>query len=169
MGRIGDLVEVARVLRAAHPAEDLVVFKSDFKSACRGLPIRPSHKDFANVVLWHEEFHRLMLATQHAMPFGAVAAVYAWDRLADAIVHVLMVTLCLPIVRYVDGLFGVCFRSQAERVRRCIVELVSTCGFAIELEKPPRSASCQIVLGIQIEIVKTARRGRERVHIRASL
>ena len=79
----------------------------------------------ANVIVWHEAERCWEMATQHAMPFGSVAAVYAWDRLAHAIVHILVTLLRVPIIRYVDDLFGVCFQHQAERVRQYIMELVT--------------------------------------------
>ena len=41
----------------------------------------------------------------NAHPFGAVAAVYAWERVGGAIVAILR-SIGLPIFRYVDDLFA---------------------------------------------------------------
>ena len=44
-------------------------------------------------------------AVQHyGCPFGHVGAVYAWDRLGEALVAVLRDLLVLPIGRYVDDI-----------------------------------------------------------------
>ena len=169
MGRISVLAVVIKLLHERWPNEELVLFKTDFKSAYRCLPIRSSHRALANVILWHEDLGKLVMSTQFAMPFGSVAAVYAWDRLADALVHVLTSALRVPIIRYVDDLFGVCFAYEAARLREYIIELVTMCGFAVEPEKTPLPASIQTVLGVNLELVRSARRGKQRLQLRARL
>ena len=90
-----------------------------------------------------------MVSRQLAMPFGAVAAVYGWDRVADALSHVLMIILTILVVRYVDDLFGACFALHAEELRDMIVELMAMCGFTLDPEKTPLPAPSQTILGIE--------------------
>ena len=158
-----------KILHHKCPGEELVIFKADAKSAYRCVPIRPSHKEFANVILWHPLLRQLVMATQRAMPLGSVAAVYAWDRLAEALVYVIMSILLIPVIRYVDDLFGVCFKRDAQAVRAYVIKLFAMCGFAVELEKTPMPAPSQTILGISLDLVRTARRGVQHLRLHARL
>ena len=81
MGSISDFVETARRLHGALPGERLHVMKSDFQAAYRSCPIQPSHVPYANILVRDPSSGVVSVSTQWAMPFGAVSAVYAWDRL----------------------------------------------------------------------------------------
>jgi len=165
MGRITDLVDVVQMLNKEHPNEELVIFKTDFKSAYRSVPLRPQHYLYADVVYYDTTLQRLVVSKQLAMPFGAVAAVYGWDRVADALSHVMMMILSIPVVRYVDDLFGACFALHAEELRDLIVELMAMCGFTLDPEKTPLPAPSQTILGIECRIRRTTRATWARQHL----
>jgi len=158
MGRITDLVDVTKILHEAHPGTQLVIFKTDFQAAYRGVPLRPQHHLYADVVYYDTTLQRLVVSRQFAMPFGAVAAVYGWDRVADALSHVLMVILAIPVVRYVDDLFGACFAVHAEELRDMILELMAMCGFTLDPQKTPLPAPTQTILGIECRLYSGYRR-----------
>ena len=73
------------------------------------------------------------MATQYAMPFGAVAAVYAWDRVWAAITAILRAYLGLPDLRFVDDLFwaivqgrqlSLAQRTLAREARQHVLDVV---------------------------------------------
>ena len=89
MGRLSSLVALARALRAAFPGVPLVAVKSDFKSAYRCVPIAAAELCFARVLVLDPSSGDFHVAEQWAMPFGAIGAVYAWDRVASAVTSIL--------------------------------------------------------------------------------
>jgi len=68
MGRITDLVDVVQMLNKEHPNEELVIFKTDFKSAYRSVPLRPQHYLYADVVYYDTTLQKLVVSKQLAMP-----------------------------------------------------------------------------------------------------
>jgi len=164
MGRITDLVDVVHILNKVHPNEELVIFKTDFKSAYRSVPLRPEHYLYADVVYYDTTLKKLVVSKQLAMPFGAVAAVYGWDRVADALTHVMSAILLIPVSRYVDDLFGACFASHAEELRDMIVELMTMCGFTLDPEKTPLPARSQTILGIECRLFRKMKATWVRAH-----
>ena len=58
------------------------------------------------------------------MPFGSLAAVYAWDRLGAAVTAILRQLFLLPLLRYVDDLFGIFFGPDPQSDRAYLLEIV---------------------------------------------
>jgi len=86
------------------------------------------------------------------MPFGSIAAVYAWDRVAHAVVYAIEKYLHVSVNRYVDDLFGVTFKRHAEDVRKMILRLVTLCGFTLEPSKTPEPSPGMVVLGVHLKL-----------------
>ena len=84
---------------------DMHVGKTDFKSAFRHCPVAPEHYRYSGVLLSDPESGRAYVAHQKAMPFGAIASVYAWDRVGAAVTAILRHFLGAAVLRYVDDLF----------------------------------------------------------------
>ena len=152
MGRLADMLAVARILHHAYPAEDLLLAKSDFRAAYPGCPILEDHLIFSDILVRDPRSGRVWASTQLAMPFGAVAAVYAWDRLGGALTFLLQQILLLPTARYVDDLFWVDFSGCAEDTSGMALELVSLLGLTLEPGKTPPPASCLDVLGVSVSL-----------------
>ena len=167
MGKIADLIEVARELAAAFPDEDLVIFKTDFRSAYRCCPIDPQDQEFSEFVFQNPETGEIEFAIHKAMPFGAIAAVYGWDRLAHAITYLIRKILITPAIRYVDDLFGVMFKRDLEKFQSMLLELVTKLGFTLEEEKTPIPSKESVVLGIELKIEENWVRGDRRLFVRA--
>ena len=104
MGRLSSLVETTRQLHSFWPSSSIRLAKSDFSAAYRMCPILGRHLEFSSVLVEDKE-GGLWTSTQWVMPFGAVSAVYAWDRLGGAVSRILRKLLLLPLDRYVDDLF----------------------------------------------------------------
>ena len=84
----------------------------------------PSHHRFADIALVHPESAEVWIGTQNAMPFGAVAAVYAWDRMGAAVTAILRRLFCFPVLRYVDDLFSVDRPESVAHSLECLARLV---------------------------------------------
>ena len=169
MGRIEDMLETARQLQEMFPDERLVIFKGDYKSAYRCVPIRPKHYPYAKILVSDPRDGSLRQAQQFAMPFGGIAAVYGWDRLAHALNYLIRYVLMLPACRFVDDFFGVCFESEIHFVRDCLLELIEMLGFRLQAEKTPVPGCVQVVLGIRLEVKYVTRREKTTTNIYASI
>ena len=149
MGRVSDLVDVISILEST--SRDLRLLKSDFSAAYRGCPIKTSHLRFASVLV-RDASGTLHQTRLRAMPFGAVAAVYAWDRLGGAIQAILQRMFLIPCSRYVDDLFWADFSDCSDQGRQMALDVVSHLGFTLAVDKTPPASDCQEVLGIQIRL-----------------
>ena len=155
MGRLSDLHYSASVLRNSQPDVDLALLKSDFKAAYRGCPILSDHLRLSTILVQEpmvDGSSRCHRFRQLAMPFGAVAAVYAWDRLGAFLAAVLSDFLLIPASRYVDDLFLVDYSECAAATRLIMLEVVDMLGFTLEEEKTPPPASSQDILGIRVDL-----------------
>ena len=89
---------------------------------------------------------------QYAMLFGAVSAVYAWDRLGGALAAILQHFLVIPCSRYVDDLFWADYSASADSGRVHALRFISLLGFAPATDKTPPAAQIQDVLGISTSL-----------------
>ena len=152
MGKISDLVEAAKRLRLSHPEEPLHVLKSDFQAAYRSCPIRPDHVPLANILVRDPDSGSLHVSAQYAMPFGAVSAVYAWDRLGEALTAILREVFLFPASRYVDDLFMAVWAQHSAESRDILLQVVSLFGAVLSREKTPEPCACVPVLGVLVSI-----------------
>ena len=79
------------------------LWKADVDSAFRRIPIAPSH---------------------HAMCFGLVGSVHAWNRIAAFIRHVARTLLRIPVFCFVDDYFSLESHATVEHAMWCFVRLV---------------------------------------------
>ena len=152
MGSIPDFVESARRLHAASPEHALHVMKSDFQAAYRSCPIRPDHVPLANILVRDPRTGEVSASSQWAMPFGAVAAVYAWDRLGEALTAILRRVFLFPASRYVDDLFMPVWAAISGESRSILLEVVNIFGAVLSPEKTPPPAPEMPVLGVLISV-----------------
>ena len=103
------------------------------------------------------------------MPFGSIAAVYGWDRLAHAITYLIQNILLVPAIRYVDDLFGVIFAKDLEAFRNMLLDIVTELGFTLEEKKTPIPTATQVILGIEISLKESRSSGERRVHVVAKI
>ena len=146
MGRLSDVTAFLQRARRRYPASTFRYWKSDFKAAYRSCPIDPAHHRFAMIDVATPSGHVLYL--QRAMPFGARAAVYAWDRVGAAVQALTVQFLLVLAARYVDDIFGVDFSLLSLQLRRQLMELVDLLGFTFAPETTPEPALEQVILGV---------------------
>merc|ERR1712023_492777 len=101
------------------------------------------------------------------MPFGAVAAVYAWDRVGGALQHILQQMFLLPASRYVDDLFWCDFSSTASHGRALALQVIDTLGFTLAIDKTPPPSASQDILGVTL--ILTVGQGRLCLHLPSGL
>ena len=152
-GRVSHLVEASRRLARGRPLEAQRLVKSDFKSAYRACPVDVQGLDFSVIAVRDPHLRRVRLSRQFAMPFGAVGAVYAWDRLAELVVEVLRREFDLPVARYVDDIFFVDFAGTAGEARDIILRVVDAFGLCLEVKKTPLPSVEMVVLGVRVRLV----------------
>ena len=74
------------------------------------------------------------ISTQRALPFGAVASVYGWERIGGAISSILR-WIGLPVLRYVDDLFLAVPHVLGDLARSTLLEAVSLLGYTLAPDK----------------------------------
>ena len=155
MGRVSDLHFTASSLHAQRPGVPLSLLKSDFKAAYRGCPVSLQHLRLSCILVQNPSSGSVVRFRQLAMPFGAVGAVYAWDRLGAFLTAVLQDVFLVAASRYVDDLFLVDYESTASEARSTMLAVVTLLGFTLEEAKTPRPASSQDILGIRVTLTDT--------------
>ena len=55
------------------------LWKADINAAYKRIPLLPAHRQFAQVV--YATAKGIMTAMHYSMPFGAISAVHAWNRI----------------------------------------------------------------------------------------
>ncbi|MCP3913923.1 MAG: hypothetical protein GY711_00025, partial [bacterium] len=150
MSSIADLVAQVDRLHRAQPGRPVRLVKADFSSAYRSCPVAPDHLDFAQVLVALRG--QVSRSVQWAMPFGAVAAVYAWDRLAALVTAAACRGLVLAVNRYVDDLFFVDFADTAVASRQRLFALAERLGLVLAVEKTPEPSVSLEILGVFVDV-----------------
>ena len=158
MGRISDLIGAVRTITRRNPSYPLHIFKSDAKSAYKNCPIFGEDLKYARVLLKNIQSGEVVESTHYSCPFGAVGSVYAWDRLAEALVHLLSHFLGIPISRFVDDLFGAIFAEHSAEIRDAMLEICELLGIILDPEKSPDPDESQVILGVLVKIKYQTRR-----------
>ena len=129
--------------------------KSDFQAAYRSCPILPDDIPYANILARDPSSGVVSVTAQWAMPFGAVSAVYAWDRLGEAITAILRKVCLFPASRYVDDLFMPIWVSISGASREILLEVVSIFGAVLNPAKTLPPSESMPVLGVLVSINST--------------
>ena len=66
----------------------------------------------------------IFISKHVVMPFGAISAVHAWDRIAKLLRTIGRVLLKLPILTYVDDYFGTESEELVEHAKSCFARVV---------------------------------------------
>ena len=137
------LVDAIRFFRDRHGCAP-ALFKADVDSAYRRIPIAPEHRWAAYSTYVHDG--NTWVTGHLAMMFGALAAVFGWDRVGAALAHLARKLLRIATLRYVDDFFGPCAPEAQEHTMASLARLVrlllgpkavsdrkSECGDALEI------------------------------------
>ena len=131
------------------------MFKADIDSAYRRIPICGQHLWACAVVF--KCCGEIWTAQHRAMPFGAVAAVHAWERVGALVCHIACRLLRLTLFRYVDDFFGCERPAVLQHGLGCFVRLTRLLlGSGAIADSKVAFGSTLVLLGVQI---KTGRKG----------
>ena len=98
------------------------LFKADIDAAYRRVPLQPSHVWASAVAVLHEGL--VWVSMHNCCPFGAVAAVHAWERIGALVNHIARKALKLATCRYVDDYFACEGLETLEHAAGCFARLV---------------------------------------------
>jgi len=144
---VDDLADVAAAIH--HAGHQVVFIKADFKNAYRTVPVMPEHQCFVELVVRDTDTKRWVTIKQWALPFGAIAAVYGWERVGAAITQVLR-SMGLPVLRYVDDLFLAVPVEAADAARYALVTVVAALGWTLEPSKTLGPVETMVILGMSV-------------------
>ena len=125
------------------------LWKADIDSAFRRIPI-------AACMLWAATIAFVVdgqtwVSTHYAMPFGAKASVYAWERLGHFIATVARRLLMLPVMRYVDDFFAAEPLDSLAHAADCFTRLVRAMLGTDAIQDTKRDHGPSLtILGIEI-------------------
>ena len=88
-------------------------------AAFRRVPLDAAHRLLAMVVFWAAGV--LYASMHYAMPFGSLAAVYAWERLAVALWNIVTQILFVPSGKYVDDFYILEEEEIIQETLDCVV------------------------------------------------
>ena len=89
------------------------------------------------------------------MPFGALASVRAWDRVAILLRHLALAFLWLPILRFVDDYFSGERAAIVSHAKHCFARLVrALLGLSAIAKSKLEHGSRWVILGILVCLLR---------------
>ena len=142
------LVVMALALMQCH--HKVTLSKRDVKRAFRNCPLNQTYKELMAIVF---PYNGKVMPAQHlAAPFGSVSAVYAWDRLSNAIANIILRATKAACAKWVDDFFC-SHRSDVElHGMKVLDEFFSLLGLATDVDKAVTNAEEMEVLGVQAKV-----------------
>lgn len=132
-------------------AGDCTTWAHDMDAAYRQLAVRDVQ--FSFVLLTTPFGHTLW--RHNALCFGATASVWAFNRVADSVMHIGRQLLAAPILHYVDD-FGGCEPTEtATSTFECFAKLSATLGLKMKSKKACAPQHRLKMLGVWIRCNKT--------------
>ena len=147
---IDDLVDLAEKL--GKMGYTIKLLKADFHKAYRSVPIHPEETELADLLVFDMDDLEWVIVRQYALPFGAVAAVYGWERVGAALTGILKKKVGIPFFRYVDDLFTALPEKLAAQARKSLEDIIQACGFALAPGKTEGPSAILTILGILVTI-----------------
>ena len=100
----------------------IAFLKADIDAAYRRVPIDPRHRWAAGVMFKYNG--ATQSSCHYSFPFGAKAAVHAWDRIGALLTNIARKILHLPMLRFVDDFFTAAPEECAEHAMNIFARLV---------------------------------------------
>ena len=126
------------------------LWKADIDSAYRRIPLKPEHRWAA----WSAFVVAgvTMVSGHLTMPFGAVAAVHAWNRVGALLAHIARCVLLTPVLRFVDDFFSVDHPECVQHAMECFARIVrALLGVSAIADKKLEYGCPLVVLGLNFE------------------
>ena len=128
------------------------LWKRDLHEAYRQVPISPEHIRYASFCFFDPEVQRVRFYCHTALPFGATAAVYGFNRVAAALTFLANVALFIPVTNFFDDFFSLDLADLAQSGFDVFGSLCELLGVVI---KPVKDViPCQLgeLLGVDVDL-----------------
>ena len=135
-------------------ASGLRFWRRDHEGAYRQIPIPVEDQPLTVVVFCDPATGEHVYFYHTALPFGATASVYGYNRVARAVVFLARKLLDIPVDSYFDDFWGVDSAEGVWNGFHAFGELNELLGFAIKKKKDVPPTDEGVLLGIAIQIAK---------------
>ena len=146
------LLWAAGVLAKAGSQPFAHFWKRDHRKSYRQVPVCEQDHPLLVVALWDAQSSSVAFFYHRFLPFGATAAVYAYNRVACALVHFARTWLRLPVDNYFDDYWGVGEPTRALMSFDAFVRLNTLLGLDIKAAKDQLPAGEGLLLGVLARI-----------------
>jgi hypothetical protein len=130
----------------------LSIWKKDHKSAYRQVPLRRDHRRFAVYCFCHPETGQLQYFVHKALPFGASASVYAYNRVAQALTFLAMKIFGVPVQNFFDDFWCAEPNETAESGFAAFSLLNELLGFTCKAAKDLPPSEAGELLGVWVRL-----------------
>ena len=130
-----------------------VLAKGDHKQAYRQWAVRPEHQCYVVSLIWSEDVgpHGGFQAFAHkALPFGALAAVWGYGRVAGSVCHLLRRLFSVPQLAWVDDFMRAAPKRFAALLQWIFKEVHDMLGIPLKSEKDQGPSARLQVLGMEV-------------------
>ena len=149
------LDDLLRALAKGHEQTGLcfALFKADIDAAYRRVPIMRDHWWASAIVFLFMGVP--WVAVHKAMPFGALAAVHAWERIGALLTKIGRTVLKIALFRYVDDFFGCERPALVDHSLGCLVRLLRLLlGCSAVADAKVGCGSKLLILGVDVVVRK---------------
>ena len=130
----------------------LKFWRRDHEGAYRQIPIVEEDQPPTVVVFCDPVSGKLVFFYHKALPFGATASVYGYNRVSRAVVFLARKLLDIPVDSYFDDFWCVDRADRAKASFDAFADLNVLLGFAIKEKKDVLPTCSDALLGIQVNI-----------------
>ena len=127
-------------------------WRRDHEGAYRQVPIEEDDQPLTVVVFCHPDTGKHVYFYHTALPFGATASVYGYNRLSRAIVFLARRLLWIPVDSYFDDFWGIDKEAAAEASFKAFGDLNEILGFTIKEAKDVPPAENGTLLGVAVRL-----------------
>ena len=127
-------------------------WKRDHRKSYRQVPVNVDDHKLLVVALWNAATASVAFFYHKFLPFGATAAVYAYNRVSCALVHIARSWLRMPVDSYFDDYWGIGEPERAALSFTHFGRLNALLGLDIKEAKDQPPMGEGILLGVQIRV-----------------
>jgi hypothetical protein len=156
LGLLGELLELlpepALPVVSDIANSRLLWWKQDHDGAYRQIPLPEEDRPLTVVAFCHPDTGKLVYYFHRALPFGAVASVYKYNRVSRAVVFLARRVLGLPVDSYFDDFWGVDGEEVVQSGFDAFIALHDCLGLSLKKKKEMPPAEAGILLGVHADI-----------------
>ena len=128
------------------------LWKRDLHEAYRQVPLSPEHIRFASFCFFDPEAGRVRYYCHTALPFGATAAVYGFNRVAAALTFLANEVLRVPVTNFFDDFFSLDLEGLSQGGFDAFGSLCDLLGIVIKPSKDVPPCAVGELLGVDVDL-----------------